>query len=340
MPRWDLARLTSGANVYFDSGNAPDSVPFVREDVQGGVTTVAVKGDVHTLYTNGKFQGNDGWEMQAQRSFAHYPSLFVKSYERALVIGLGTATTLGTFSAYPWKRIDVVEISPAIIEAADRYFNKQNRNSLHDPRVRVHVADGRNHLLVQQDKFDLISMELSSIWFAGAASLYSRDFYKLVDSRLKPDAVFQQWVQLHHVTIRDFATIVHTLREVFPHVALFYGGGQGILVASRAPLRVSRQLVDKAFASPEVASLLPKGKGPYDLLDEVLVEGPDLDRFLAHVATAAGIPEKELVSTDDNIYLEFATPRGNVLPWSSRERLVAELRGFSGAAARNTLVEP
>ncbi|HMJ10531.1 MAG TPA: fused MFS/spermidine synthase, partial [Polyangiaceae bacterium] len=66
MPRWDAARLTSGANVYFEAEEAPARLLMVREDVHGGITTVAQRGDVLTLYTNGKFQGNTGWEMAAQ----------------------------------------------------------------------------------------------------------------------------------------------------------------------------------------------------------------------------------------------------------------------------------
>ncbi len=71
--RWDLARLTSGSNVYFDGYHAPDKILMMREDVHGGVTTVTDTGGVRTLLTNGKFQGNTGWEMNAQRFFAHYP---------------------------------------------------------------------------------------------------------------------------------------------------------------------------------------------------------------------------------------------------------------------------
>ena len=73
-PRWDLARLTNGANVYFTHGPPPDDILFVREDVHGGVTTVARRDGLLTLYTNGKFQGDDGAEMAAQRRFGPLPS--------------------------------------------------------------------------------------------------------------------------------------------------------------------------------------------------------------------------------------------------------------------------
>jgi spermidine synthase len=183
-------------------------------------------------------------------------------------------------------------------------------------------------------------MELSSIWFAGASSLYSAEFYELVRGRLRPRGVFQQWVQLHHIRERDFATIVNTLRQAFPHVALFYGGGQGVLVASQAPLRASRARLAALEARPSVKASEPFGRPLPALLDDVLVLGAGLDRFLAESAAEAGEPVESLVSTDDNLYLEYATPRGNVLPWDARERLVERIRRFHDPAAVAALLVP
>jgi spermidine synthase len=278
--------------------------------------------------------------MNAQRFFAHYPSIFVSRFERSLVIGLGTGTTLGTIASYPWRKMDVVEISPAIIEAADKYFSSVNGGALHDPRLTLHVGDGRNFLLVEQHRYDLISMELSSIWFAGAASLYSQEFYRLVEQHMAPHGIFQQWVQLHHVTRKDFATIVHTLRTVFRHVALFYGGGQGILVASMSPLRASQSRVLALQARPEVQATTPNQRPLLDLLNDVLVVDQDLDRFLEDSAREAGEPLEELISTDANLYLEYATPRGNVLPWSAREDLIRKIQEFRSPASVSALKAP
>ena len=339
-PRWDLALLTSGTNVYFDGYHAPDKILMMREDVHGGVTTVTDTGGVRTLLTNGKFQGNTGWEMNAQRFFAHYPSLFVKDYRDLLVIGLGTGTTLGTLAGYPWQKIDVAEISPSILFAAKTYFGGANLGAIDDPRVTIHHADGRNFILVQERKYDLISIELTSIWFAGAASLYSREFYQLIHQRMRPGAVFQQWVQLHHVRPRDFATILNTLRHEFAHVTLFYGGGQGILVASDAPLVASKARVEALEKTPRVAATIPRERPLMDLFNDVLVSDAGLDRFLTSTAASVGEPVEQLISTDGNLYLEYATPHGNVLPWSTREDLVADLRRYSDPSAVAAMIGP
>lgn len=313
MPRWDLARLTNGANVYFTYGPPPDAISFVREDVHGGVTTVAKRGELQTLYTNGKFQGDDGAEMKAQRRFAHYPSLFVPRDDRALVIGLGTGTTLGTVAAYPFKEIDVAEISPAIVEASREFFSGPARHSLEDPRVKLHVNDGRNLLLVAEKPYDLITIELSSVWFAGASAVYSQEFYQLVKSRLSEGGVLQQWVQLHHLRPRELAAIVRTLRSVFPHVALFEGGAQGILVASEQPLLASSKKLEFYESLPAIRETLDR---PHmvEIFEELLTSEDDLDRFVSDQATKDG---EAPISTDDNLFLEYATPKGNILEYQS-----------------------
>jgi spermidine synthase len=324
LPRWDTARLTSGANVYFTTGAPPDAIDMVREDVHGGVTTVARRGDVRTLYTNGKFQGDDGAEITAQRRFAMFPSLFVHAFHRALVIGLGTGTTLGTISAYPWERVDVAEISPSIVEASRRFYTPQTFGALDDPRVHLDVNDGRNLLLVATDPYDLITMELSSVWFAGASSLYSQEFYALTRARLAPGGILQQWVQLHHLRRRELAVIVRTLRTAFPHVALFVGGGQGILVASDAPLVASAAHLAAMEQRPSIQRILAGGH-MVDLFADLVSSEGDLDRFV-DTSTDDGDPVP--VSTDDNLYLEYATPKGNVLNYDAS--LAATLKLLDG----------
>ena len=59
-PRWDLARLSSGTNVYFEAQPEQGRVVWIDEDVHGGVVTVTENGGITTLWTNGKYQGDTG----------------------------------------------------------------------------------------------------------------------------------------------------------------------------------------------------------------------------------------------------------------------------------------
>jgi spermidine synthase len=320
-PRWDLVKLTSGANVYFESGPEPEGIEMVREDVHGGVTTVVRSGEMLTLYTNGKFQGNNGYELEAQRAFAHLPCLLAERHDRAFTIGLGTGTTAGTLAAYPFRSIEVAEFSPAIAFAAQKYFANINGGVFDDPRFTLLNEDGRNALLVSTKRYDVIGIEISSIWFAGAANLYSREFYAIVRSRLAPGGVLQQWVQFHHMRRRELASVLATVRSIFSHVALYAHGNQGIIVAGEKPLSISRARADALAARPTVAALL-EGAQLADLAGDLLVMDDALDRFVVDSAKEAQVSPEELWSTDDNLYLEYATPKNNVAGMPSIEQTI------------------
>src|SRR2546427_1660597 len=45
------------------------------------------------------------------------------------------------------------------------------------------VNDARNHLLVTKERYDVIVSEPSNPWVAGAASLFTRDFFDLAARR-------------------------------------------------------------------------------------------------------------------------------------------------------------
>ena len=60
--------------------------------------------------------------------------------------------------------------------------------------------------------------------------------------------------------------------------------------------------------------------------------------YLAESAALAGVPLETMISTDHNLYLEYATPRGNVLPWSERDVLVWNMSRHRDAAAIQALI--
>ena len=289
VPRWDIARLSSGANVYFEWQPAQGRVIWIDEDLHGGVVTVTRVGDITTLWTNGKYQGDTGWQMTPQRSFANVPAMFVPRFGRALVVGVGTGVTVQETARYPFERIDVAELSPGIVKAARLFFGGVNGGILDDPRVHVRLEDGRNLLVVEKDRYDLITVELTSIWFSGAANLYNKEFYEVAAAKLTGGGVLSQWIQLHHTTLHDVASQMATARAVFAHAAFFIRG-QGVLVVSAEPLR----------AHPDA-----------DLGDLVLAD-ETMDDFIADACERDGVARESLISTDDNLRLEYATPRNNV----------------------------
>ena len=305
---WNFDELSTGSNVYFKAQSWGKVVDHA-ESVEGGMTSVALSSNaISTLLTNGKFQGNNaaGGEMVAQESFALFPLLHTAKRDAALVIGYGTGMTTRVLHDVGFKSLEVAELSKDIVTLADKHFAGINHGVSAQKNVNIRYTDGRNYLLTQSKPFDVISIEVTSIWFAGAANLYNQDFYALAKKRLTDDGVLQQWVQLHHIAPIDIAYVIGSVRSEFKYVWLYVRGGQGIIVASNSANALKAQgdaplLTDKGKASDE--------HRPAELAKNLVLSPAGVDRFIASLDPTM----RSIVSTDINLYLEHATPKGNVL---------------------------
>jgi spermidine synthase len=311
LPKWDRVKLTSGEHVYFRQQYQVDSVELLsfHEDTFGGITTVEQftlgTDTARFLFTNGKFQGNDFGEMRAQTAFALAPMLYVRHFDRALVIGLGTGRSADVVQRMGFGSVDIAEIAPGIVEAARTTFRHVNHGVLEAPNVTLLLEDGRNVLLLRDASYDLITLEITSVWFAGATNFYSREFYALAKSRLREGGVLQQWVQLHHTGVTEIASVLLAARAEFRYVSLFYVGGQGIVVASDEP-----QVVAPGFGA-RIRAMGPAGLlGASDppsatatLAASRLLAPEDIARLTSITRAVA--------NTDGNRFLEYASPRYN-----------------------------
>ena len=81
------------------------------------------------------------------RLFVHWPMALRPDARKALLISFGVGSTAKALTDTPWlERIDVVDTSRDILEMGRTIFPRGGY-PLDDPRVRVHVEDGRFFLL-------------------------------------------------------------------------------------------------------------------------------------------------------------------------------------------------
>jgi spermidine synthase len=322
LPGWNLLSLASGRNVYFDRGADVRELLFSAEDPEGGFTTVTVEGDNHSVVmrSNGKHQGNDRGDLDSQHGFALLPLLFTEKMGDVFQLGYGTGATAGAFSRFPIRHLDVAEMSPGVVKAATRYFEGLNFGVLRDPQTELHLNDGRNHLLLTSRRYDVISVGISNVWFAGAASVYSTEFYDLCKARLAPGGVLQQWIQLHHIDRTDLLIVFNTLRRVFPYVSLWIRAGHGILVATTRPQVVDYARVVQMNETDDAARLKAYLPIPdfFTLLADQALDPTAFDHALEQLRDQVGdrvgdLAMRMLVSSDYYPYLEYATPMGNAL---------------------------
>jgi len=143
-----------------------------------------------------------------------------------LVIGYGSGRQLRTLVSLPYPRhVDVVEVNRLNFAASD-YFYLNSEAILHDPRVAVHVDDGRNYLLRSRRRYDVILVDVGGLQADGAEFFYTREFLELCRDRLRPGGLVFTWLDIGSVLEPLGSMYRRTLREVFPESSLWLGSGE------------------------------------------------------------------------------------------------------------------
>jgi len=237
-------------------------------------------------------------DLPTQVLMGELPLLVAPRADDVLVIGLGSGVTLGSVLNHPVRRVDCLELEPAVVRGS-RFFEAHSGAPLLDRRVRLLVNDARNDLLVREADYDVIISEPSNPWIPGAASLFTRDFFRIAQKRLRPDGIFCQWIQLYELWPQDFQAILRGFLEVFPAAQIYRVGPDAIVLgaASDAPLSLAR--IRGRGTERVRADLARIGiRGPEDLLAHFWIGGE---------ALRAAVPPGP-VNTDDNMRIEFAAP--------------------------------
>jgi spermidine synthase len=204
-------------------------VVLVTEDARTGARSMYVD--------NNAVIGASYDALKVARMLGLVPTLLHPDPRRALVIGFGAGVTTATVAGSPGiEAIDVVEIVPGVIDAADS-FKDLNHGVARDPRVRLHANDGRNHLLLHPGPWDLITCDPVHPLY-GSASLYSREFFQLARNRLAPGGIVCQYLPLHRMPDDAFRRAIATFQAAFDESWVLFGLGHAMFVGSDRPIEL------------------------------------------------------------------------------------------------------
>ena len=248
----------------------PERTEVVDEDAYGIFTIARTRGGFLSVRCNATelvYLFGDPSTQFVQESQAHFPLLFARQRSEVLVIGSGYGITAGAAGRWPGvSHVDAVEILPLMVANADR-FSSGNHEYHRNPRVSVHVADGRHFLAASPKKYDVISINVSDPYLPGSSSLFSTEFYELVTRTLNKDAVVCQ-----HLFGPDVASLYHGFKKHFLHVKVLpsYEGGVSV-IGSQSPLEL---VGGDAFLDPVISKVMGDvGLGSLEELEERLAEG-------------------------------------------------------------------
>lgn len=228
-----------------------ERVIWKADDAQ---TTVSIQqsGDFRVMYVDGQHQANNTPEMVAyHRLLGTLPVAIHPDPRSALVIGLGGGVSPGALSGAPGVDVTVVELSPEVVEGAE-YLSDVNDDVTRRGNVEIKVDDGRNHMLVTDERYDIITADVILPTHAGAGKLWSVEYWELTRRALAPGGITVQWVPQEHT--RDYQMIVRSFLEVFPNTTVWASGS--MLIGSDEPLHLDRAALETKLSDPTWAALL------------------------------------------------------------------------------------
>jgi spermidine synthase len=355
---WGYKQLLSGVYQWSredleDGGRRLESTYAWREllkVVEGREVIVSVELDreANTVYVlgNGKVEGSVPFD-RARTSKADLPTQLLLGMAPPLVapggedssfllIGLGSGVTLGAILDTRERlgaggAIDVVELEPAYLEAIsdgavvpflEPYLDARGLESL--AGVRWHFGDARR-VLAQElcaRRYTAIISQPSEPWIAGAAPLFTVEFFREARDLLAGDGVFAQWVQLYRLDPGSLRLLVRTFRAVFPRVYVLRPPrtGELILLGTGGKLDLSRLLRSPQPSHLEAAHI----SGPLGWLAVYLLGPGGVSRW---VGLDPGLP----LNTDGRGELEFRAPRALYQGSDAARHNLGTIRSFAAA---------
>ena len=277
-----------------------------------GSVVVKEEGPVKVLMINGKVDAGTGLDVPTQLLLGYIPTLMHPDPKDVAIIGLGSGITLSAVESFPVERIDVLELDPTVVEAAE-LFEPENRNALDDERVELTVGDARDYLSTTERTYDIVISEPSNPWIEGEVFLFTKEFYSVVGERLNEGGLFLQWIGAYDFNPEDLKISLRTLKTAFPHVQA-WADARGVdffLLASKEPIVRDYEGIAVAMQDPVISSDIEtisvlSNRAPFT--------GPDVffSFFVADDRALDSYSSGAPVNTDNRPIIEFRTARNRV----------------------------
>ncbi len=289
-----------------------NEIIYTGEGMTASVAVSRTPNGVLNYHNAGKVQASsEPQDMRLQRMLGHMTTLIPDNPKTVVVIGCGAGVTAGAVAIDPvLTQVTIAEIEPLVPKVVSTYFSEHNFDVIRNPKVRVHLDDARHFLLTTKEKFDAITSDPLDPWVKGAATLYTREFFDVVKSRLNPGGVVTLFVQLYESSDEAVKSEIATFLESFPDGVVFANtiNGQGydlVLVGQLDPKPIDVDRVQARLNDPANAAIAQSLAeiGIYSAVDLFGTYGGRKDDMGGWLAGAQ-------INTDRNLRLQYLAGLG------------------------------
>jgi spermidine synthase len=247
--------IAYGRRMLTSAGNS--EVLEAAEGINSSIAITRWTDGAIQFHVSGKVEAStEPYDMRLQRMLGHLPSLVQGGPKSVLIVGFGAGVTAGSFVLPPTiEHINICEMEPLIPRTAKKYFHKEHYDVLDDKRTRVVFDDARHFVLTTPEKYDIITSDPIHPFVKGSATLYSKEYFEMVKSKLNPGGVVTQWVPLYESDLDTVKSEIATFFDVFPDGSIWAnelsgGGYDVVLMGSAQPLHIDVDAMQAKLDSP------------------------------------------------------------------------------------------
>jgi len=239
-----------GGEIVETREGLTETIVYLRHSLEGETLE-------YRMLTNGhSMSSSRGSGRRYMKLYTYLPAALHPKLERGLLISYGVGQTAKSLTdTASFKELHFVDISRDVVELNRVVFPELQDRPTHDPRVTVHIEDGRAFLQTTDLRFDLITGEPPPPGMAGIVNLYTREYFQQMHGRLAPGGMVTYWLPLHSLTDQSAKAILRGFCDVFEDCSLWNGMSSSLMmVGTRGSMqRVSREHFEAQWADPVVA---------------------------------------------------------------------------------------
>lgn len=215
----------------------------------------------HRLVTNSMSMSSNQFNAHRyMKLYVYLPVAIHPNPKSALLISYGVGSTGKAITeTASFEQIDIVDISRDILEMNSIVFPDSADSPLSDPRVRVHVEDGRYFLQTTARSYDLITGEPPPPEIADVVNLYTQEYFQLMYERLNEGGFVTYWLPLHSLSDKSAKAIIKAFSNVFANATLWHGWREDVMLVGSRPINrapVSTQWFERQWHAPSIATEL------------------------------------------------------------------------------------
>ncbi|MCP4022464.1 MAG: spermidine synthase, partial [Desulfobacteraceae bacterium] len=183
--------------------------------------------DYYRLITNSySMSGTNKYSKRYMKLYVYWPMAIHPNPQKALLICYGCGSTAKAMTdSKKLKSIDIVDTSKDVIEMGSIVYPDPKENPVNDPRVNIHIEDGRFFLLTNEKQYDLITAEPPPPKNSGVVNLYSQEYFQLAYNRLSDGGIMTYWLPVYQLKPEETKSILKAFTNVFKETSLWVGTG-------------------------------------------------------------------------------------------------------------------